>query len=106
MDLLKKSIELLEKVNGKDIAVYEFLEKSPYYDYFVVATVNERAGQAAIGYFGKELKENLRAIEGNKGNTGWTLIDLGDVVVHLFTEKDREFYGFDKRFMELRKEIK
>lgn len=106
MEILEKSIELLEKVNAQDIAVYDFTGKSPYYDYFIVGTVNERAGQAAIGYFGKEFKESLRAIEGNKGNTGWTLIDLGGIVVHLFTEKDREFYGFDKRFMELRKEIK
>lgn len=106
MELVKKSVELLEKVNAKDIAVFEFKEKSPFYDYFVVGTVNERAGQAAIGYFGKEFKENLKSIEGNKGNTGWTLIDLGGVVIHLFTEQDREFYGFDKRFMELKTELK
>lgn len=102
MQLLEKSVEILEKVNAQDIAVFEFGEQSPFYDYFVVATVNERASAAAVGYFGKELRKELKHIEG-KSNTGWTLIDLGDVVVHLFREEDRAFYGFDKRFMELKK---
>jgi len=102
LQLLEKTIELLEKVNAQDIVVYEFLEKSPFYDYFVVCTVNDRASSSAMGYFNKELKENIKHFEG-KGQTGWLLIDLGDVVVHLFGEKEREFYGFDKRFMELKK---
>ncbi|MFA7417571.1 MAG: ribosome silencing factor [Acholeplasma sp.] len=104
MQLLQQTIEILEKVNAQDIAVYEFLDKSPFYDYFVVATVNDRASGSAVGYFSKELKDNLKHIEG-KGQTGWLLIDLGDIVVHLFSEKDRAFYGFDKRFMELKKHI-
>lgn len=104
MQLLQKTIELLDKVNAQDIAVYEFLEKSPFYDYFVVATVNERASSSATGYFNQELKAHIKHIEG-KGQTGWLLIDLGDIVVHLFSEKDREFYGFDKRFMEIKKKV-
>jgi len=102
VDLVKKSIEILEKVNAKDITVFDFKETSPYYDYFVIGTVNDRAGQAAVGYFGDDLRSNIRHIEG-KGNAGWVLIDLGDVVVHLFKEEDRRFYGFDQRFMEFKK---
>lgn len=102
MQLLQQTIDILEKINAQDITVYEFLEKSPFYDYFVVATVNERASQSAVGYFNETLKSSIKQVEG-KGQTGWLLIDLGDIVVHLFGEKDREFYGFDKRFMELKK---
>lgn len=106
MNLLEQAVELLDKVNAKDVAVYDFTGRSPFYDFFIVATVNERAGQAAIGYFGKEFREHITHIEGNKGTSGWSLIDLGGIVVHLFTEQEREFYGFDKRFNDLRKEIK
>lgn len=105
MPLLQKAIEILEKVNAKDIAVFEFLEQSPFYDYFVVGTVNERAGSAAVSYFTKELKDQIKHVEG-KDETGWVLIDLGDVVVHLFREEERHFYGFDKRFMEIKRSIK
>lgn len=104
MQLLQQTIEILEKINAQDIAVYEFLDKSPFYDYFVIATVNDRASDSASSYFSKELKSNLKHIEG-KGQTGWLLIDLGDVVVHLFSESDREFYGFDKRFVGLKKKV-
>ncbi|CDR31096.1 ribosome-associated protein [Acholeplasma oculi] len=102
MTTLEKAKAILEKINAKDIAVYEFKEKSPFYDYFIVGTVNERAGNAAISYFNSELQSEIKHVEGKK-NTSWVLIDLGDVVVHLFSESDREFYGFDKRFMEIKK---
>ncbi|HHX76500.1 MAG TPA: ribosome silencing factor [Acholeplasmataceae bacterium] len=104
MQILQKTIELLEKVNAKDISVYEFSNTNPFYDYFVVCTVNDRASNSAIGYFNKALKSEIKHIEG-KGQTGWLLIDLGDVIVHLFSEEQREFYGFDKRFLELKKTI-
>lgn len=102
MTVLEQAIEILERVNAVDISVFEFNGKSPFYDYFLVGTVNERAGSAAVGYFSKELKDQLKSIEG-KDNSGWVLIDLGDVVVHLFKKEDREFYGFDQRFVGLKK---
>lgn len=100
--MLKQTLDILEKINAADIAVYEFAQKSPFYDYFVIGTVNERAANSAVNYFNKDLKAQIKSIEG-KNQSGWILIDLGDIVVHLFSEADREFYGFDKRFMELKK---
>ncbi|WP_025724612.1 ribosome silencing factor [Acholeplasma granularum] len=102
MSKLTQAIEILEKLNADDIAVYDFSGRSPFYDYFIVGTVNERASSSAVGYFTKDFKDEIKQIEG-KNNTGWLLIDLGDIVVHLFNEESREFYGFDKRFMEIRK---
>lgn len=36
-----------------------------------------------------------RRREGTK-DTGWMLLDYGDVVVHAFTEEQREFYGLER----------
>ena len=102
MTVLEQAIEILERVNATDISVFEFQGKSPFYDYFLVGTVNERAGSSAMGYFSKEFKEQLKGIEGND-NSGWILIDLGEVVVHLFKKEDRDFYGFDQRFLNMKK---
>jgi ribosome-associated protein len=98
---LEQTLAILEKVNAKDIAVFNFEDTNPFYDYFVVGTINDRQAGAAIGYFGEQLRHEIRHVEGKSGS-GWVLIDLGDIVVHLFREEERKFYGFDKRFLEFR----
>ena len=34
-------------------------------------------------------------VEGN-ANDGWLVVDLGDVVVHLFSPDQREYYGLEE----------
>lgn len=101
---LKAVYDVLEKVNAEDIAVYDFDQASPFYQYFVVATLSDRQATSAVGYLQKEFKKDIKRIEG-KDAKGWVLIDLGDIIIHLFSEEDREFYGFDRRFLGLRKKI-
>lgn len=102
MVLLNKIIEALEDLKVKDLKAFDFENTSPFYDYFVIATVNERQGSAAINRIKKALKdEDIRHIEG-KGGT-WVLIDCHSVVVHLFSEDERAYFGFDKRLIEVKR---
>ncbi len=102
MTLLSKIIETLEDLKVKDLKAYDFEKTSPFYDYFVIATVNERQGTAAVNRLKKEVGEKeLRHIEG-KGGT-WVLIDCNSVVVHLFSEEEREYFGFDKRLIDIKR---
>lgn len=98
MEKLNKIVQILEDLKVKDLAVYDFEKTSPFYDYFVIATTNERQGNAAVNYLKKGLNpEDIKHVEGKGGN--WVLIDLTDVIVHLFREEDRKFYGFDQRLL-------
>ena len=94
--LLDIIMDELDGLKVKDLAVYDFEATSPFYDYFVIATVNDRQGQAAITHIKKAIGDNLRHIENSKG---WVLIDASSVIIHLFKEEDREYYGFDKRLL-------
>ena len=40
-------------------------------------------------------------LKGAEIGEGWTLIDLGDIIVHVFTNDDREKYGLDKLYSAL-----
>ena len=93
--------DTLEDLKVKDLKVFDFEQSSPFYDYFVIATVNERQGNAAINHIKQNLsQEEIKHIEGKGGS--WVLIDCGDVIVHLFTEELRQYYGFDKRLMDVK----
>lgn len=102
MEKLNKIIDALENLKVKDLAVYDFEKTSPFYDYFVIATTNQRQGSAAINHLKKALDDSeFRHIEG-KGGT-WVLIDCHEVIVHLFTEEDRLYYAFDNRLMDVKR---
>ena len=68
-------------------------------DYFVICTVdNERQLRAVLRAIDEDLvsagAKNPR-IEGSP-ETGWVLIDFVDVVVHLFSPEQREFYRLER----------
>lgn len=42
-----------------------------------------------------ELKVTTRGFEGN-ANTGWMLLDAGDVIVHIFGPMERDFYRLER----------
>lgn len=87
-------VNVLEEVKAKDIKIYDFDKTSPFYDYFIIATVNERQANAAANNLKQAFKDDILNIEGK--SSGWVLVDLNDVIVHLFQAEDREFYGLDK----------
>ena len=67
-------------------------------DFFVVVTVPSRrqasaiAGQIELEM--KKLKESKLSLE--ESDTGrWTLLDFGDVVIHLFSPEGRDFYNLE-----------
>lgn len=102
MEKLNKIIQTLEDLKVKDLAVYDFEKTSPFYDYFVIATTNERQGNAAINYVKKALlADDIKHVEGKGGS--WVLIDTHDVIIHLFREEDRKFYGFDQRLLGIKR---
>lgn len=103
--LMEKSIELKEIINaiedrnGEDIQVIDLDGLSIIADCFVITSAdNERQVNAITERIDEKLSEKgfepLR-IEG-KNNGRWVLMDYGDVVVHIFHEKDRAFYNLER----------
>ncbi len=95
---IKIIYEALSAKKSFDIKVIDIEEISSIADYFVIASVsNENQMLAAIDEVdekvGKATGESPKS-EGQK-NSGWYLLDYGDVVVHLFREEDREFYDLE-----------
>lgn len=68
-------------------------------DYFVITHGNSETQVQAIATGVKDkMGENgihVRGIEGYD-EARWVLIDIGDVVVHIFHREEREFYNLEK----------
>lgn len=81
----------------KDVVIYNLSERHPMYDYVIISTAqSNRQMEACVSY----LREDFKLFGAEIGD-GWTLIDLGDIILHVFTEEDRTKYGLDKLYSSL-----
>lgn len=68
-------------------------------DYFVICHGNSETQVQAIATEIKKRAEergvNVRGIEG-VNTARWILVDLGDVVAHVFHRDDREYYNIER----------
>lgn len=106
MTKIEVIINALEDVNAKDIEVYDMREKSPFFDYLVIATAtSNRQLQASIQHINDDLakaKYDHPRVEGKQSNS-WVLIDAKDIIVNVFTKEEREFYDLEKMLVEIKK---
>jgi len=72
-------------------------------DYFLICTgSNSKQLQAITDEIAFQMKQNgepVQSIEGYEGGE-WVLSDYSDLVVHVFNEKSREFYGLERLWRE------
>lgn len=93
-----------EDKKAKDIMVQEVRELIGVTDYFVIVSAsNPRQVDAIIGEIEDVLRENFGMKPENRelSNDGsWSLLDYGDIVVHVFQEDTREYYRLESLWNE------
>jgi ribosome-associated protein len=85
---------------GEDIIVLDVGEIMGIVDAFVIAHAsNPRLVRAIVDEVKAQLLDRAgmkpRSVEGLDDMT-WVLLDYGDLVVHVFLEETREFYGLER----------
>ncbi|WP_461834457.1 ribosome silencing factor [Desulfothermus sp.] len=88
---------LLEK-KAKDVVSIDISEFGSITDVIIIASsVNTRHNQALADFVLEKVSENkweYLGMEGYKAGN-WILIDLNEIIVHLFLEEIREFYNIE-----------
>lgn len=96
--LLETVVRAADDKRAEDIVALDMNGVSLLADYFVVASGNtERQVQAIVDEIDDKVEEaggTVKSIEGKKGSK-WILMDLGDVVVHVFTPEERANYKLE-----------
>jgi ribosome-associated protein len=98
-ELMELVVKTVDDKRAENIAVLDMEGISLVADYFVICHGNSEKQVQAIS---KELKDialendiQLRRMEGYD-HARWVLIDLGNVVVHVFHRDDRSYYNLEK----------
>ncbi len=99
-NLLDKIVNLLEDKKAININEIDVREKTTLADIFVIVSGTSITHIRALAdNVEEELKKQQiypNRIEGY--NTQWILMDYGDIIVHIFTEKERENYNLEELY--------
>lgn len=89
-----------DEKKATDILVQDVRELVSITDYFVIVTAaNARQVEAIIDEIEEALREKLGAKPNHTEDSrdgSWSLLDYGDVVVHVFMPEAREYYRLEE----------
>jgi ribosome-associated protein len=106
LDLAKRVVDILSAKFGADILLLDLSGLTIIADHFVIATgESTRQLDAMAQDLKQQLKEELSlsplATEGT-AESGWILMDYGGLVVHIFSEAQRERYRLEELWSQAR----
>jgi len=99
----KLAVEAASDKQADNIVLLDTKQICSFADYFVICSGDSPRQIEAIR---QEIREKLKRddifpfhIEGG-ADSGWILLDLGDVVVHIFSPSQRDYYRLDDLWRE------
>ncbi len=90
-----KAVEIASDKQASDIILLDTRGLCSFADYFVICSgESERQIQTISDEVAQSLKKDGVLLLHREGTveSGWLLLDFGDVIVHIFTPTEREYY--------------
>ncbi|WP_268912965.1 ribosome silencing factor [Lentilactobacillus sp. SPB1-3] len=98
-DIAQIAVRAADSKRANDIVVLDMQNVSLMADYFVIADANSNRQVKAIA---DEIADQMSASKieiyqvSGRDTAKWILIDLGEVIVHVFQTDERDFYNLEK----------
>ena len=103
-DLLRTAYDAMDEKQASELVVIDFRKQSPFIDYFII-------GSARNFRMAKSIVENIEDKATEQGyevrhsyvddSSKWLLVDLGEVVCHVFYDDEREYYNLEGLWKDL-----
>ena len=97
--VLETAIKAVDDKKANNIVALDMQQVSLMADYFVIAdAASNRQVQAIVTEVKDKIQEaggEVKLIEGFQA-ADWVLIDLGDVIVHVFSTEQRDFNNLER----------
>ncbi|MDC3413319.1 ribosome silencing factor [Aquibacillus sp. 3ASR75-11] len=97
--LAQLAVKACDEKRGEDIVLLDMQQVSLVSDYFLICHGNnERQVQAIAKEVQEKAEENERIVKRLEGfeQARWVLVDLGDVVCHIFHKDERQYYNLER----------
>jgi len=103
LDMARRIVSLAEDKKAADIVLLDLEGLTSLADAFVICSGGSERQLESIadGIVRGMRDEGIRPI-GTEGlpESHWILVDFGDVIVHIFTPPERDYYGLEKHWSE------
>lgn len=98
IDLAKLACEVAYNKKGEDIILLDVSKLTIISDYFLIITGNSKPHIQSLA---KNIEEKLSELNykliSKEGisNSGWVVLDFGELIVHIMTEEERTYYKLE-----------
>ena len=96
--LARAVLDIASDKKASDIILLDIRDVTTIADYFVICSgSNPRQIQAIADAIEEQLAEQGVRVLHREGvaDAGWILLDFGDVIVHIFGTREREYYRLE-----------
>lgn len=97
--MAKKAIDAASDKQAADIVLLDMRSVSSFADYFIICSGESRRQLDAISdEVHRVLGDEGVALQHQEGSveSGWILMDFGDVIIHIFAPPEREYYQLER----------
>lgn len=93
---LERIVDLLNTRKAENIEVFDLTDKGYITNQVVIATaLNTKHSLALLEHLKEELKPAGEEFVRIEEDGDWTIVDLGDIVIHLMTQEYRDKYTLE-----------
>lgn len=103
IEVARRAVEIASDKQADDIVMLDTRQVCSFADYFVICSGDSTRQIEAIWH---EIREALKRdgvaphhIEWG-ADSGWILLDLGEVIIHVFSPSQRDYYQLDELWHE------
>jgi ribosome-associated protein len=99
MELARKAVEVASDKQATDIILLDMRGLCTFADYFVICSGDtHRQIKAVYEEIDRALGKEGIALRRREGtvDSGWILMDFGDVIIHIFASAEREYYKLER----------
>ena len=104
---LEVVLKAIDKAVLKNVIVYDISPVTPFFDYSIITSASSsRQGHAAVDYLREIAEENDILVKGyaDSSDSSWFLVDLNNIIVHIFVNEERQRFNLDGLYYNLAKE--
>jgi ribosome silencing factor RsfS/YbeB/iojap len=94
---IENIVKILDEKKGLDIETFDLKDKDYFVDAVIIATtMGTKHGYALLDELKKKLKPMGEKFLFIEESDDWSVIDLGDILIHLMSEEYRKKYQLEE----------